>query len=57
MTPSEQLALDMAVREASRAITCLYLELDESVVNDVRAKVEAAFAAYAQALRVAEVKA
>ena len=32
----------MADRELSRAITALYLELDESIVNDLRSKADAA---------------
>ena len=51
---SDDLALIMAVREASRAITCLYLAAEESVVNDVRAKVEEAFKAYQLALAARE---
>ena len=51
---SDDLALIMAVREASRAITWLYVEAEESVVNDVQAKVEEAFKAYQLALAARE---
>lgn len=52
MTAAElELKLAVAVRDASRALSCLYLELDEAIVTDVKAKVEAAFAAYDDALR------
>ena len=42
----QELKVALAVREASRALSCLYLELDEIIVRDVKSKVEAAFAAY-----------
>jgi len=35
----------MADRELSRAITALYLEVDESIVNDIRSKIDAALRA------------
>ena len=40
---SEALKQIMAERDLSRAITALYLEVDESIVNDIRIKVDAAF--------------
>lgn len=40
---SETLKQIMAERDLSRAITALYLEVDESIVNDIRSKVDAAF--------------
>lgn len=40
---SEALKQIMAERDLSRAITALYLEVDESIVNDTRIKVDAAF--------------
>ena len=42
-TVSETLKQIMAERDLSRAITALYLEVDESIVNDIRSKVDAAF--------------
>lgn len=44
--PARALALALAVREASRALTALYLELPEVIVSDVKEKVTRAFAAY-----------
>ena len=40
---SDALKQIMAERDLSRAITALYLEVDESIVNDIRIKVDAAF--------------
>ena len=49
-TPELELKVAITVREASRALSCLYIELDEAIVTDVKTKVEAAFSAYAAAL-------
>jgi len=40
----------LAIQEARKAIACLFVEAPEAVVRDVRAKVEAAFTAYDEAL-------
>lgn len=51
MTLAErELQLAIAVRDASRALSSLYLELDQAIVTDVKVKVEAAFAAYDRAI-------